>query len=151
MTADEVLVLAQQHGVTVWPGEPGKLRYRSRRGPIPTDLRVLLVQHKPALLALLTTRLVASWDQAEVDRLLGEVRGVLATAVIEHEAGRLTAAQLAAVRTWLEVAEEYARNHNLELARGWDMMVLIRSAVQRAQRATSREVPRDPLRASTPR
>ena len=144
MTPDEVLTLARQRGVSLWPGPSGQLRWRCI-GALPDDLRNLLVEHKSSLLAMLPP----PWDQADAERLVAEARATVASAEAEHKAGRVTAVRLNVIRIWLEVVEGYMRDHAMEATRGWDVIPLLRSAVQRAHRAASREVPRDSLCPST--
>ena len=70
---------------------------------IPADMHVLLVEHKPTLLA---AKLSASWNPVEADQILAEARGVLASAEAEHKGERLSAARLNLIRIWLEVVED---------------------------------------------
>jgi hypothetical protein len=126
MTADEVLKLAQSWGVALWAGSSGQLRWQCS-GPLPADLRDLLVEHKPALLALLPP----PWDQKEADRLLVGARAAVANAEAEHRAGRIPAARRNMAQIWLEVAEGLAANHEQEAGRGWDVMPLLRAATKR--------------------
>ena len=126
MTPDEVLELVRSRGVTLWAGPSGRLGWQCA-GPPPDDLRQLLLEHKPALLALLPP----PWDQVEADQLLGEARAALARVEARHRAGRVTAAHRNVVALWLEVCEQYARDHESEARRGWDAMQLLRAAVRR--------------------
>ena len=136
MSPGEVLALARSQGVILWAGTSGQLRWRCVR-PLSDDLRNLLVEHKSSLLAMLPP----PWDQADAERLLGEARATVASAEAEHKARRITAVRLNVIRIWLEVVEGYMRDHAMEATRGWDVIPLLRSAVQRAHRAASREVP----------
>jgi hypothetical protein len=59
MIPDELLKLVRSRGVSVWAAAPDRLRCRCR-GPLPDDLRQLVLEHKAGLLALLPP----PWDQA---------------------------------------------------------------------------------------
>lgn len=66
-----------------------------------------------------------TWDQAEADRLLAELRA----AVDEQRrafGGSFPAPLSAVVATYLDVAEGYVANHEAEAARGWDPLELLR-------------------------
>jgi amino acid adenylation domain-containing protein len=52
MTARELLTYLQQHNVKLW-AEGDRLRFAAPPGGLPTDLRVELVKHKAAILAIL--------------------------------------------------------------------------------------------------
>ena len=104
------------------------LRVRASPGALTAADRQALADHKQALLSAL---LSASWNQDEANYLLSEARGILSHVEAEHIAGRMTAARRNAARTWLEVAEGYARDRETEAARGWDVMPLLRAVVQR--------------------
>ena len=71
-----------------------------------------------------------AWDQVEADRLLASARAAVAHAEAEHRAGRMTDARLAACRTWVEMCEGYAADHESEARRGWDAMQLLRDATR---------------------
>jgi hypothetical protein len=126
VTPDELLKLVRGRGVLVWAVAPGQLRCRCQ-GPLPDDLRQLLLEHKAGLLALLPP----PWDRVEADRLLALARAALARVEARHRAGRVTAAHRNVVALWLEVCEQYARDHESEARRGWDAMQLLRAAVRR--------------------
>jgi hypothetical protein len=126
MTPDEVLELVRSRGVTLWAGPSGRLGWQCA-GPLPDDLRQLLLEHKPALLALLPP----PWDQVEADQLLGEARAALARVEARYQAGRVTAVHRNVIALCVEVCEQYARGHELEARRGWDAMALLRGAVRR--------------------
>ena len=132
MTGAEILTLAQERGVVVRAGPSGKLRWSCKNPPpddLP-DLLRLLVCHKPALLAAL---LSASWDQGEAERLLSEAQVILSHVEAECCAGRVTSARRNAAQIWMEVAEQYVRNHELEAKRNWNAMELLRSVVKRME------------------
>jgi hypothetical protein len=74
----------------------------------------------------------ARWDQAEAERLLAQLREALARVDADVAAGKASAVRAAAIRTWLEVAEGYVKDRDLEAARGWDALELLRGAVARA-------------------
>jgi hypothetical protein len=81
------------------------------------------------------------WDQAEADVLLARARAAAAHAEVEHQSGRLTEMRRNIVRTWLEVAEGYARDHEREAARGWDALALLRGAVGEALKTARHSLP----------
>jgi hypothetical protein len=56
MTAPEVLALCRQRGIVLTP-EPDRIRLRAPAGAIDANLKSLLAEHKPAILALLTSAL----------------------------------------------------------------------------------------------
>jgi hypothetical protein len=123
----DVLKLARSRGLTLWAGPGGQLCWRCE-GPLPDDLRALLTEHKSALLELLPP----AWDQDEADRLLAEARSASEYAETKYKAGRMTDVQRNVVQIWLEVAEGYARDHEMEARRGWHVMPLLREAVREA-------------------
>jgi hypothetical protein len=100
------------------------------------DLRHTIVTYKPALLALLTgaekPAAAFTWDQAGAEGLLAQLREALARAEAAVFAGKVPAVRVATQRTWLVVAGGYVRNRDLEAARGWDALALLRSAAARA-------------------
>jgi hypothetical protein len=72
------------------------------------------------------------WDQAEAERLLGHLRRELARLEQAWPGGRLPPVKANAVGVYIEVCEGYVRDHDLEVARGWDALELLRAAVARA-------------------
>jgi hypothetical protein len=74
---------------------------------------------------------ILAWDQVEADRFLATARAAVTHAEAEHRAGRITNVRLDACRTWQEVCEGYAADHESEARRGWDAMQLLRDASQR--------------------
>jgi hypothetical protein len=79
-----------------------------------------------------------SWDETEAERLLTEARNAV-TAIERVYSAPWYAEKAAVARTWLEVCEVYVRDHALEAARGWDVMVLLRDAVAELRRPAARE------------
>jgi hypothetical protein len=134
VSAAELLADLIRQGFTLTPeGEGIRVTPASRLTPA---ARQAIADHKPALLALLAAphRPVPGfvWDQAEAERLLAEVRASAAQAEAQSAAGRLTTVRRNLVLLWVEVAEGYVENHEMEARRGWDAMKLLRSAVCRA-------------------
>jgi hypothetical protein len=88
------------------------------------------------------------WDQAEAERLVARLREGLDRVERAVAVGKAPPARLAAMRTWLEVAEGYIRDRGLEAARGCDAMELLRGAVGSALALASHgpppPVPPDP-------
>jgi hypothetical protein len=68
------------------------------------------------------------WNQAEADSLLSEVRRLAEWAEGERKTGRIAESRRNAFGVWLEVCEKYARDRELEAARGWDALELLRGA-----------------------
>ena len=110
MTADEVLMMAQDRGVAIRAVETGQLRWQSPE-PLPDDLRLLLIAHKEALVAILPA---SPWDQSTADQLMSDVHDAVSRAEEAHEAGRMTATRLKVIRLWLEVCDGYAHDHEAE-------------------------------------
>jgi hypothetical protein len=73
----------------------------------------------------------AVWDQAEAERLLGRLRHELARLERTWPGGTFPPVRANAVRIFTEVCESYVRDHDLEAARGWDVLALLRGAVAR--------------------
>jgi hypothetical protein len=104
------------------------------------ELARLLVARKDEILELVRAR--PAWNQVEADRLLTSARAAVTHAEAEHRAGRITDARLDACRTWVEVCEEYVRDHEFESRRGWDAMQLMRNATRRLAVAAGCTAPR---------
>ena len=135
MTAAGLLVDLVARGVRFEVVE-GRLRVDAPSGVLGDSDREALVRHKPALLDLLAPRQRPApafvWDQAEAECLLAEVREALARVDEAVAAGKAPTARGAAMRTWLEVAEGCVNGREMEAARGWDALDLLRGAVARA-------------------
>jgi hypothetical protein len=134
VTPAELLADLDRQGFTLAPeGDGIRVTPASR---LTGELRHAIRAHRPALLGLLATAQVPApafaWDQAEADRLLADLRGRLARVEAAVAAGEAPAVRAAALRTWLEVGEGYVRDRDLEAARGWDALALLRGAVARA-------------------
>ena len=153
-----------------WPGGPSRRSYQSPaellaqtaaaglsvseedgrlvvRGPKQAEgLAQQLLARKAEVLSVVRSRPaplpLPAWDQAEAARLLSEGRAAVAHASAEHRAGRMTEARLGAVRTWQEVCEGYAANHEFESQRGWDAMQLLRNATRHLAVAAGDTAPR---------
>jgi hypothetical protein len=143
MTAAELLADLTREGFTLLPEEAGiRVTPASRLTP---DVRKIIAEHKPALLALLAESrrpaTVFVWDQAEADKLLADLREALARVGSAVAAREAPPVRLAVLRTWLEVAEGYVNDREMEAARGWDALALLRSAVREALRAPASQRP----------
>jgi hypothetical protein len=103
-------------------------------GRLTAELRQAILGHKPALLALLATRQgpAPAWDQAEAERLLAELREGLARLERAWPGGKFPPVKANVVAIFSEVCDGYVRDHDLEAARGWDALALLRGAVRRA-------------------
>src|SRR5262245_54557335 len=126
MTAAELLVdLARQGFTLAHEGYDIRVTPASR---LTGELRQVIRAHKPALLALLAERRAPAfvWEQAEADRLLAELRAEVVRLGREEfrsappEMFRTLAADLVAI------GEGYVRGHEMEAARGWDALDLLR-------------------------
>jgi TubC N-terminal docking domain len=82
-------------------------------------------------------------NEAEAERLLAEARAIASRAETECGAGEMTATRRNVVLLLLEVAEEYAANHQPEVDRGWNAMWLLRNVINRMTEfsAMSRNIP----------
>jgi hypothetical protein len=99
------------------------------------ELLAALAAHKPELLALL--RELPPWDQVEADRLLGELRSEVAR--IEATFGACPPAPLAPLLDdAIAIGERYIRDHELEAARGWDALELLRDLVPHVRELVAR-------------
>jgi hypothetical protein len=72
---------------------------------------------------------IPPWDQAEADGLLGHLRRELARLERAWPGGKFPPVQANVVQTAVEVCESYVRDRDLEAARGWDALALLRAAV----------------------
>jgi hypothetical protein len=136
MTAVEVLARCNFLGVRL--GAEGEaIVWRADTRP-PADLLVAVATHKDTLLALL--RGLPPWDQVEAERLLGDlrvevvrIRGTFATG-IPAPLGRL-------LDDAVVIGERYIRDHELEAARGWDALELLRDLVPHVRDLAARWTP----------
>ena len=69
------------------------------------------------------------WDQAEAERLLDHLRREVARLEAAWPGGKFPPGQANVVQIAVEVCESYATNYDLEAARGWDALALLRRAV----------------------
>ncbi len=95
-----------------------------------------LLDHKTAVLAALPASPEKSapafaWDQAEAERLLAELREGLAQLERTWTGGTFPPVKANVLQIGVEVCEAYVRDHELEAARGWDALALLRDAVPR--------------------
>jgi hypothetical protein len=82
-----------------------------------------------ALPAAQATPASVPWDQAEADRLLYHLRTELDHMRRRMYGGRFPPVLANVVRIGVEVCEAYVANRDVEAARGWDPMELLRMAV----------------------
>src|SRR5262245_16637915 len=122
MSAAELLADLARRGIRL-EAHGDRLRFRPRLALTP-DLLAELKTQKAELLVLLGLA-----PSAEAERLLTELREALAGIEAAVAAGKAPPTRLAAMRTWLEVGEGFVRDRQLEVARGWDAMGLLRSTV----------------------
>jgi hypothetical protein len=131
MTAGDILAECERLGVQLGVSAEGKLTWRCRT-PLPALLHQWMVTRKPNLLALLRHR--ATWDQAEADRLLAELRSASTFVGRAAEAGRATPALATVAALCLQLGEKFCREREEEAAHGWDTLALLRDAAAQARR-----------------
>ncbi|MCI0463310.1 MAG: hypothetical protein L0Z62_40705 [Gemmataceae bacterium] len=68
----------------------------------------------------------SSWDQAEAERLLAELRTEVRRLTREEYGGVAPALFGRLAADLLAIGEGYVRNHDAEAARGWDALALLR-------------------------
>jgi hypothetical protein len=143
MTAAELLADLTRQGFNLAPEGDGIGVRPARR--LTEQQQEAIRAHKPALLTLLAAppQLAPSftWDQAEAERLLGQIREALARVERAVAADEAPAHRVAVVQLWLEVAEGFVKNRKAEAARGWDALDLLRGAVRQGLRAAAGERP----------
>jgi hypothetical protein len=84
----------------------------------------------------------AAWDQAEAEHLLGHLRRELTRLERTWPGGKFPPVTANVVGIFTEVCESYVRDHELEAARGWDALALLRAAVARALDLATPSTPR---------
>jgi hypothetical protein len=153
MTAAKLLADLALRGIRL-EAHGGRLRFHPRSAVSP-DLLGELKTHKAVLLARLCQAPDAAgavsppaWSQAEAEGLLAELHRAMIRVEWAVGAGKAPPVRLAAMRTWFAVAEGYIRDRELEAARGWDALKLLRDAVQAglslAERGPPPPAPSDP-------
>ena len=71
----------------------------------------------------------APFDHAEAERLLDHLRREVARLQAAWPGGKFPPVKANVVQIAVEVCESYATNYDLEAARGWDALALLRRAV----------------------
>jgi hypothetical protein len=117
VTAADVLAGARARGVELTASPEGKLSWRCR-GALPEDVRERLAAHKPALLDLLR--------QEEARRLLAELRAEVVRLGRDEFRGDPPALFRTLAADLVAIGEGYVRHQDVEAARGWDALELLR-------------------------
>jgi hypothetical protein len=88
---------------------------------------------------------ITSWDAAEADRLVTDLRDRLAAIERAHfgRAG-VPRALRNVLDAYLEVAGDLIANHEMEVCRGWDPMALLRGTIASAIELAEREAKNQP-------
>jgi hypothetical protein len=127
----DLMARCRARGVELSVGPGGATLVWEAGAPPPADLLADLARHKADVLGLLARPrgLAPAWDPAEAERLLSHLRGELARLERAWPGGQFPPAKAGAVRIAAEVCETYALDHDLEAARGWNPLALLRAAV----------------------
>jgi hypothetical protein len=133
VTAAELLSDLIRQGFSITPDGAGiRVKPASR---LTTELREAIRAHKAVLLGLLTDAKTSAapraWDQAEAERLLAQLREGITRFELTWPDGKFPPVMANILRIGVEVCEAYIRDHELEVARGWDALALLRDAVPR--------------------
>jgi hypothetical protein len=133
VTATDLLDDLARQGFCLTPeGDGIRVRPASR---LTGELRQVIRAHKAALLALLVDpeepAPAVTWDQAEAEGLLAELRDGLARRESTWPGRKFPPVKAAVLQIGVEACEAYVRDHDLEAARGWDALALLRAAVPR--------------------
>lgn len=132
MTAASLLSELQALGVRLFL-DGDRLGYRAPKGTMTQDLLARVSARKAEMLALIAgPRSPAPafvWDQAEAERLLAHLRWELSRLELTWPGGRFPRVEANVVLIAVKVCESYVRDHDLEAARGWDALALLRDAV----------------------
>ena len=103
----------------------------------PADLLAALKDNKSAVRRLLSRPAVPPWDAAAAAGLLGELRDEVAKTRAAF--GGVPPAPLAVLfADAIVIGERYVREHELEAARGWDAMELLRELPAHVREITER-------------
>jgi hypothetical protein len=124
----------------------GRIRFRPA-DRVPPELLAVMRQHRGGLLRLLTggtgggrsagiipraeeaNQLPSAWDQAAAERLLADLRAEVKRAVALDFGGRPPPLFRAVAANLLAQAEGYVANRDVEAARGWDALELLRGVM----------------------
>jgi hypothetical protein len=147
MSAIDLLTDLYRQGFTL-AAEGGGIRLRPA-SRLTEDLRQVIRANKPELLAIISSAAtlvtpvpaskpsappVAPWDAAEANRLLEELRVDIRRIESVDFGGRPPTPLQHVLADALVIAEGFIANHELEAARGWDALDLLRGVVRRVRR-----------------
>lgn len=140
MTAAELLADLAHQGFTLALERNGIRVMPASR--LTEELRQALRKHKPALFALLAERQprpsALVWDQAEASRLLAELRVEVERINRKEFTGTPPALWGVLAADLLAIGEGYVRHHDLEAARGWDALELLRGLLPLTRQTAAR-------------
>jgi len=129
--AAELFARCRALGIDLVTGPDDGLTWEADADP-PADLLADLAASKADLLALLRTAEAQTppspWDQAEADRLLVELRSEVERIKAGFR-GPLPRPLEMLLDDALVIGERYIRDHEIEAARGWDALALLRDLV----------------------
>jgi hypothetical protein len=138
--ANDLIARCQALGIGLATGPDGGLTWEADTDP-PADLLADLAANKAELLALLRAAeaqtLMAPWDQAAADRLLVELRSEVER-IKAWFRGRVPGPLAVLLDDALVIGERYIRDHELEAARGWDTLALLRDLVPHVRELVTR-------------
>ena len=134
MSAADVLEDARRAGVELVVTHRGTVRWRCA-GPLPEDLRADLIAHKAEIVALL--RQAVSWDQTTAELLLADVKHEV-DRIRAEDGGRPPAPLARLLEDAIVIGERYIRDHEIEAARGWDALELLRDLVPHVRDVAAR-------------
>jgi hypothetical protein len=120
-----VLEDARRAGVELVVTHRGTIRWRCA-GPLPEDLRGDLIAHKAEIVTLL--RQAVSWDQTTAELLLANVKHEV-DRIRTGYGGRPPAPLARLLEDAIVIGERYIRDYEIEAARGWDALELLRDLV----------------------
>jgi hypothetical protein len=110
-----------------------RIRFRPRH-VITKGLLERLRIHKAELLIVLGHLLIPfngeTWNQGEADALLTELRAEVARIEREEFRGQMPGPLANVFADALDIATGYVRNHDIEAARGWDALELLRGMIR---------------------
>jgi hypothetical protein len=128
VTAADLLTDLTRQGFRLTPeGDSIRVTPASR---LTGELRHAIRAHKSALLALLAApgrvASACTWDQAEAERLLADLRTAVERIKRHDFGGRPSVLFLTLAADAVAIAEGHIRNHEAEAARGWDVLEQLR-------------------------
>jgi hypothetical protein len=137
MSATDLLCRCRALGIALSPGERGKLVWVAPGEP-PADVLADLAANKLQVLGLL--HLSSTWDPAEAERLLAGLRSEVD--MVRAGFGGVPPAPLAMLLAdALTIGERYIRDHEIEAARGWNALELLRDLVPHVRDLAARWTP----------